>query len=174
MKLNKTTNKHGSPRRSASKTMEPSPRTCTMTITMASPIKPSGLSNGNGCATTARSSGVSVALNRFILKKMNSIAVMMVNFFKMNLFKATLTPELRAEVAQQDQEQMTVKKMFMHATMAQREGKTKPPAAVNKISKDNSTTDAADDKNDVAAFNRRARPKQNQLGGQSQGGFNSG
>ena len=44
---------------------------------------------------------------------------MMFNFFKMNLFKAALTPELRAVVAQQDQEQMTVKKMYMHATTAQ-------------------------------------------------------
>jgi hypothetical protein len=35
------------------------------------------------------------------------------------LFKAALTPELRAVVAQQDQEQMTVKKMYMHATTAQ-------------------------------------------------------
>jgi hypothetical protein len=39
---------------------------------------------------------------------------MMFNFFKMNLFKAALTPELRAVVAQQDQEQM-----YMHATTAQ-------------------------------------------------------
>jgi hypothetical protein len=44
---------------------------------------------------------------------------MMFNFFKMNLFKAALTPELLAVVAQQDQEQMTVKKMYMHATTAQ-------------------------------------------------------
>jgi hypothetical protein len=29
---------------------------------------------------------------------------MMFNFFKMNLFKAALTPEIRAVVAQQDQE----------------------------------------------------------------------
>jgi hypothetical protein len=35
---------------------------------------------------------------------------MMFNFFKMNLLKATLTPELRAVVAQQDPEAMTVKK----------------------------------------------------------------
>ncbi len=43
---------------------------------------------------------------------------MMFNFFKMNLFKVALTPELRAVVAQQDQQQMTVKKMYMHATTA--------------------------------------------------------
>jgi hypothetical protein len=49
---------------------------------------------------------------------------------------------------------MTIKKMYMHATTAQREGKIKPPAAVNEISQDNGTTDVADNKNDVAAFNR--------------------
>jgi hypothetical protein len=99
---------------------------------------------------------------------------MMFIFFKMNLFKAALTPEFQAVVAQQDQEQITVKKMYMHATTAQREGKTKPPAAVNEICEDDSTTDAADDENDIATFNRRgARPKPNQSGGQSQGGYNS-
>jgi hypothetical protein len=102
---------------------------------------------------------------------------MMFNFFKMNLFKAALTPELWAVVAQQDQEQMTVKKMYMHATMAQREGKMKPPAAMNEIAEDDGTTEAADDDNDVAAFNRRgARPKTNQYqsSGQSRGGYTSG
>jgi Ty3 transposon capsid-like protein len=100
---------------------------------------------------------------------------MMFNFFKMNLFKAALTPELRAVVAQQDQEQMTVKKMYMHATTAQREGKTKPPAAINKINEDNGTVEAADNKNDVAAFNRKgARPKTNQSSRQSRGGYTSG
>ncbi len=78
---------------------------------------------------------------------------MMFNFFKMNLFKATLTPELRAVVAQQDPEAMTVKKMYMVATIAQREGKTKPPAAVNKISKEDIPVETVDNENDVAAFN---------------------
>jgi hypothetical protein len=41
---------------------------------------------------------------------------MMFNFFKMNLFKAALTPELRA---QQDPEAMMVNKMYMVATTAQ-------------------------------------------------------
>ena len=44
---------------------------------------------------------------------------MMFNFFKMNLFKAALTPELRAVVAQQDPEAMMVNKMYMVATTAQ-------------------------------------------------------
>ncbi len=100
---------------------------------------------------------------------------MMFNFFKMNLFKATLMPELRAVVAQQDPEAMTVKKMYMVATTAQREGKTKPPAAVNEISEEDVLVEAMDDKNDVAAFNKRgARPKTNQSGGQSRGGYASG
>ncbi len=73
---------------------------------------------------------------------------MMFNFFKMS-FKAARTPELRAVVARQDQEQMTVKKIYMHTTTAQREGKTKPPAAVNEIREDDGNTDAADDENDV-------------------------
>ncbi len=69
---------------------------------------------------------------------------MMFNFFKMNLFKAALTPELRAVVAQQDPEAMTVKKMYMVATTAQREGKTKPPAAVNEISEEDILVEAMD------------------------------
>jgi hypothetical protein len=48
---------------------------------------------------------------------------MMYNFFKMNLFKAALTPEVRAVVAQRDQEQMTVKRMYKHATTAQEKAK---------------------------------------------------
>ena len=79
---------------------------------------------------------------------------MMFNFFKMNFYKAALTPELRAVIAQQDPEQMTVKKMYMCATTAQREGKTKPPAAVNESAEDDGTTENADDEYDVAAFNR--------------------
>jgi hypothetical protein len=80
---------------------------------------------------------------------------MMLNFFKMNLFKAALTPELRAVVAQQDVEAMMVKKMYMCTTTAQREGKTKLPAAINEINKDDVPVEAMDDKNDVAAFRRR-------------------
>ena len=100
---------------------------------------------------------------------------MMFNFFKMNLFKAVLMPELRAVIAQQDLEAMTVKKMYMCATTAQQEGKMKPPAAINEISEDDVPVKAMDDENDVAAFNRRgARPKTNQSGGQSRGGYASG
>jgi hypothetical protein len=100
---------------------------------------------------------------------------MMFNFFKMNLFKAALTPELRAVVAQQDPEAMTVKKMYMVATTAQREGKPKSPAAVNKISKEDILVKAMDDENDVATFNcRGAQPKTNQSGNQNQCGYASG
>jgi hypothetical protein len=85
---------------------------------------------------------------------------MMFNFFKMNLFKAALTPELRAMVAQQDPETMTIKKMYPVATTAQREGKGKAPASVNEIRDEEVSADIEDNKNDMAAFNRRgAWPK---------------
>jgi hypothetical protein len=60
---------------------------------------------------------------------------MMLNFFKMNLFKATLTPELRALVAQQDPETLKIKTMYWVATTAQREGKSKAPASKSKMTK---------------------------------------
>ncbi len=46
---------------------------------------------------------------------------MWINFFKMNLFKAALMPELRSVVAQQEQETITIKRMYQVATTAQRE-----------------------------------------------------
>jgi len=69
---------------------------------------------------------------------------MMFNFFKMNLFKAALTPELRAVVTQQDPESM----MYQVMSTAQREGKGKAPASVNEVS-----SEMEDDKNDIVAFN---------------------
>jgi hypothetical protein len=93
---------------------------------------------------------------------------MLFNFFEMNLFKATLTPELRSVVAQQDQEAMTVKKMYMVATTAQREGKGKSSAAVSEIREEKIPVEAMDGENDVAAFNQRgARPKKDQSGNQN-------
>jgi hypothetical protein len=76
---------------------------------------------------------------------------MMYNFFKMNLFKAALTPELRSVVTQQDQETNTVKKMYQVATTEQREGNGKLPAFVNKIREEETSADLEDD-NEVAAF----------------------
>ncbi len=78
---------------------------------------------------------------------------MMFNFFKMNLFKAALTPELWSIVAQQDPDTMTIKKMYQVATTAQREGKGKSPATVNEICDEEIPTEVEDDDNDVAAFN---------------------
>jgi hypothetical protein len=49
---------------------------------------------------------------------------MMFNYFKMNL---------RAVVAQQDLETMTIKKMYRVATTAQREGKGKTLASINEV-----------------------------------------
>jgi len=100
----------------------------------------------------------------------------MFNFFKMNLFKAALTPELWSVVAQQDQDTMTIKKMYQVATTAQREGKGKSLAAVNKIHNEEILAEVEDDDNNVAAFKRRgARSKTSQNNFQAgQGGYNSG
>jgi hypothetical protein len=87
---------------------------------------------------------------------------MMFSFFKMNLFKAALTPELWSIVAQQDQEAMTIKKMYQVATKAKREDKSKSMATVSKIRDEEISAEPEDNKNNVAAFNRRgARPKMN-------------
>jgi hypothetical protein len=58
---------------------------------------------------------------------------MWIIFFKMHLFKAALTPELRLVVAQQEQETITIKKMYQVATTAQQELKGKGPALVNEV-----------------------------------------
>jgi hypothetical protein len=78
---------------------------------------------------------------------------MMFNCFKMNLFKAALTPELRAVVAQQIPETMMIKKMYQVMTTAQREGKGKAPASANKIRDHKVLADMEDNENVVAAFN---------------------
>jgi hypothetical protein len=93
----------------------------------------------------------------------------------MNLFKAALTPELRSVVAQQEQETITIKKMYQVATTAQRELKGKSPASVNEIREEE--VPAEEEEDNIAAFNRRgAKPKTNQYQscGQSQGGYTSG
>jgi hypothetical protein len=114
--------------------------------------------------------GISNARFRAFLRQYDA---MWVNFFKMNLFKAALTPELRSVVAQQDQETITIKKMYQVATTAQRELKGKGPALVNEIREEEPTAESETD--DVAAFNRRgARPRSNQAGGSSRGNYNSG
>ncbi len=76
---------------------------------------------------------------------------MWINFFKMNLVKATLTPELRSVVAQQEQETITIKRMYQVATTAQRELKGKGPALVNEVRDEEPTAESETD--DVAAFN---------------------
>ncbi len=76
----------------------------------------------------------------------------MMNFFKMNLFWAALTPELQGVIAQKDQEDMTIKKMY----------RTRKPAAINEVSTED--VDNEQDETDVAAFQdcqntQGARPK---------------
>ncbi len=76
---------------------------------------------------------------------------MMFNYFKMNLFKAALTSDLRSMVAQQDQTSIMIKKMYRVPTTAQREGKGKAPA--NEVPDEDIGAEVEDDDNDVAAFN---------------------
>jgi len=76
---------------------------------------------------------------------------MWIKFFKMNLFQAALTPELRLVVAQQEQETITIKRMYQVATTAQRELKGKGPALVNEVREEE--IPAENKTNDVAAFN---------------------
>ncbi len=98
---------------------------------------------------------------------------MWINFFKMNLFKAALTPELRSVMAQQEQETITIKRMYQVATTAQRELKGKGLALVNEIREEEIPAESEND--DVAAFNRRgARPKNNQSGRQNCRNYSSG
>jgi hypothetical protein len=80
---------------------------------------------------------------------------MMFNYFIMNLFKAALTSDLRAVVAKEDLETMMIKRMFRVATTAQREGKGKTTAPIDKIREDKFQPDLEEDENDVTAFNRR-------------------
>jgi hypothetical protein len=104
-----------------------------------------------------RNDGISNHAFRTFLRQPDA---MMFNFFKMNLFKAALAPELRSVVTQQDPDTMTIKRMYQVATTAQREGKGKAPASVNEIKEEENSGEVEDDNNDVAAFNRRgARPK---------------
>jgi hypothetical protein len=71
---------------------------------------------------------------------------------------------------------MTIKKMQQVAMTAQREGKGKAPASVNKIKEEENSAEVEDDDNDVAAFNKqKARPKTGKNNFQTgRGGYNSG
>jgi hypothetical protein len=92
--------------------------------------------------------GISNAAFRRFLRQYDA---MWINFFKMNLFKAALTPELRSVVAQQEQETITIKRMYQVATTAQRELKGKGPALVNEVREEELPAEPETD--DVAAFN---------------------
>ncbi len=90
--------------------------------------------------------------NSSFLRLLRQYDAMWINFFQMNLFKAALTPELRSVVAQQEQETITIKRMYQVATTAQRELKGKGPALVNKIKEEEISPENVN--NDIAAFNR--------------------
>jgi hypothetical protein len=72
----------------------------------------------------------------------------------MNLFQALLTPELRSVMAQQDQQTMTIRKMYDVTTTSQREGKdSKKLAIINEVNEDlDFQSEPEEDKNDVAGF----------------------
>jgi hypothetical protein len=96
-----------------------------------------------------RNDGISNHSFRTFLRQYDA---MWINFFKMNLFKAALTLELRSVVAQQVQETITIKKMYRVATMTQRELKGKSPASVNEIREEEIPAEGEDDDNNVTAF----------------------
>jgi len=96
-----------------------------------------------------RNNGIS---NHSFRRFLRQYDVMWINLFKMNLFKAALTPELRSVVVQQEQETITIKRMYQVATTAQRELKGKGLALVNKVREEEILAEGEND--DVTAFNR--------------------
>ncbi len=71
----------------------------------------------------------------------------MFNYFKMNLFKAALTPELRGVFAQKDHDTMKIKKMYHVTTTAHWEGEGKSPASINEVWEDKITAEVDDNEN---------------------------
>jgi hypothetical protein len=97
-----------------------------------------------------RNDGISNHSFRTFLRQYDA---MWINFFKMNLFKVALTPELRSVVAQQEQETITIKKMYHVANTAQRELEGKSPASIIEVKEEDFSAEADNNDNDVAAFN---------------------
>jgi hypothetical protein len=107
----------------------------------------------------------------------------MLQFFKMQLFKASLPGDLRKVVAQHDLNTITLDEMYQVATDTQRESGPKTSRLVSAI-QDDSQSEAEDDEeaeDEVAAFqnkrnNRFPNRSRNQNQGQSQcsNRYNSG
>jgi hypothetical protein len=102
----------------------------------------------------------------------NDMVNNMLQFFKMQLFRASLPGDLRKAVVQHDQNTITLDDMYQVATDKQRESGTKASKSVAAI-QDDSQSEAGEDeetKDEVAAFqNKRNNRFQNQNRNQSQG-----
>ncbi len=88
----------------------------------------------------------------------NDTANNMLQFFKMQLFRASLPGDLRKAVAQHDQTTMTLDDMYQVATDTQRESGLKASKPVAAIQDDNQSEDDEDEEDaedEVAAFQNR-------------------
>jgi hypothetical protein len=81
----------------------------------------------------------------------------MLQFFKIQLFRASLPGDLRKAVAQHDQNTITLDNMYQVATDTQRESRPKASKPVSAI-QDDSQSEAEDDdeaEDEVAAFQNK-------------------
>ena len=88
----------------------------------------------------------------------NDTANSMLQFFKMQLFRASLPGDLRKAVAQHDPTTMTLDDMYQVATDTQRESglkTTKPVSAIQDDSQTEDEDDEEDAEDEVAAFQNR-------------------
>jgi hypothetical protein len=60
--------------------------------------------------------------NNVITTYINNHCANLMNFFKMNIFRAALPPEIRHVVGQQNQNELTLTQIYDRATLQQREG----------------------------------------------------
>jgi hypothetical protein len=82
----------------------------------------------------------------------------MLQFFKMQLFRASLPGDLRKAVAQHDQTTMTLDDMYQVATDTQRESglkASKPVSAIQDDSQSEDDEDEEDAEDEVAAFQNK-------------------
>ncbi len=102
----------------------------------------------------------------------NDMVNNMLQFFKMQLFRASLSGDLRKAVAQHIKTTITLDDMYQVATDAQRESGLKASKPISAIQDDSQSEDEDDEdaKDEVAAFqNKRNNQFQGQNRNQSQG-----
>jgi len=93
----------------------------------------------------------------------------MLQFFKMQLFRAALPGDLRKAVAQHNQNMITLDDMYQVATDTQRESGSKTPRPMAAVNED-SHSEAEDEEDVVAAFqNRRNNQFENRAKRQNSG-----